>query len=71
MADERKEYKPGEEVPQSGIYDVAHDSMHKLEPHQVTVIFGKKFPPCNHCGAKVRFKLYRAAIHLSEHSSFK
>jgi len=49
-------FKPGQSVPQSGIYDVLHDPIH-AKPHQVTCVYGEPFPPCNHCGRNVRFKL--------------
>jgi hypothetical protein len=63
-------YKPGDKVPASGIYDVLHDSEH-TERHQVTVIYGKIFPPCNHCGNKVRYKLAYKAKHIESHDLFK
>lgn len=42
-------YKPGDEVPNSGIYKVIHDPNH-AKAHEVTAIVGEHFPPCNHCG---------------------
>jgi hypothetical protein len=62
------EYTPGDEVPRSGIYKVTHDTNHK-EPHEVTCIKGKIFPPCRNChGAK--FELVYAAKHIADHSAF-
>lgn len=63
------EYKPGDEVPASGIYKVTHDKNHT--EHEVTVIMGKKFPPCNHCGNHPRFTLVRAAHHIQNNEHFK
>jgi hypothetical protein len=63
-------YKPGDEVRRSGIYRVTHDRNH-ADPHEVTVIYGKKFPPCNHCGSHPRFELVRAAIHIDSSEHFK
>ena len=63
-------FKPGETVPQSGIYDVLHDPAHE-QKHQVTCVYGEPFPPCNHCGHKVRFRLAIAAIHIKNHDHFK
>jgi hypothetical protein len=63
-------YKPGDEVPQSGIYKVVHDTQHSDE-HEVTCVYGEKFPPCNHCGDHPRFSLVRAAIHVRWHKHFK
>lgn len=63
-------YKPGDKVPQSGIYKVAHDKNH-VQEHEVTSIEGEVFPPCNGCGHHPRFTLIRAAHHLAKHPSFK
>ena len=63
-------FKPGEKVPRSGIYKVLHDSQH-AEEHEVTCVYGKPFPPCNHCGHKVRFKLVKAAQHIEQNDHFK
>jgi hypothetical protein len=62
-------YKPGEKVPKSGIYLVTHDPAHS-EPHEVTCVLGKVFPPCNEC-KHPRFTLVRAAHHLDTHKFFK
>jgi hypothetical protein len=67
MADE---YKPGQEVPASGIYNVTHDPRH-AEAHQVTCIKGRIFPPCKGCGQHPRFTLFRAAHHIENHEYFK
>jgi hypothetical protein len=61
-------FKPGDLVPHSGIYLVTHDPNHD-RPHEVTCIFGKKFPPCNGC-EHPRFKLVRAAKHIEAHEYF-
>jgi hypothetical protein len=41
-----QEYRPGEIVPQSGIYTITHDPAHADMPHEVTVIKGRRFPTC-------------------------
>ena len=70
----KDEYKPGDRVPVSGIYDVTHDKLdgddHAL-PHQVTAIAGKVFPPCRWCGGEVRFRLHRAAFHVDADVHFR
>jgi hypothetical protein len=63
-------YKPGQEVPKSGIYKVIHDSNHTQE-HEITAVIGETFPPCNGCGHHPRFSLVRAAHHLSTHDNFR
>jgi len=69
-----EEFKPGQKVPASGIYDVVHDKLdgddHAL-PHQVTAIAGKVFPPCRGCHGSVRFRLHQAAEHVEEHHHFE
>jgi hypothetical protein len=70
MADVGDVFKPGEEVPHSGIYKVVHDPVHSKE-HEVTCVYGKRFPPCNHCGHHVRFVLVRAAQHIIHNEHFK
>ena len=63
-------YRPGQEVPQSGIYKVVHDPVHQQE-HEVTAVIGEHFPPCNHCGNHPRFTLMRAAHHINTHENFR
>jgi hypothetical protein len=69
MASKGDIFKPGDEVPHSGIYRVLHDTQHTQE-HEVTCVDGKHFPPCNHCGHHVRFVLERAAQHISSNDNF-
>jgi hypothetical protein len=63
-------FKPGEECLQSGIYRALHDPGHADE-HEVTCVFGQKFPPCNHCGDYVRFVLEHGAIHIDAQKHFR
>jgi hypothetical protein len=41
-----QEYRPGEIVPQSGIYTITYDPAHADMPHESTVIKGGRFPTC-------------------------
>ena len=59
------EYKPGEIVPQSGIYKISHDRDHPDMPHEVTAVKGRRFPTCRHCKG-VSFVLVHAAQHIEE-----
>lgn len=70
MADVGDVFKPGQKVPNSGIYTVIHDPEHR-QRHEVTCVFGKIFPPCAGCGSGVRFRLKAKAIHIADHESFK
>jgi DTW domain-containing protein YfiP len=51
-------YKPGDIVPDSGIYRIFHDS-HRLM-HEATLLRGTRFPRCKHCKDKVEFCLEKA-----------
>jgi hypothetical protein len=53
-------FKPGEIVPQSGIYTITHDPAHADMPHEVNVIKGRRFPTCRHCKG-ISFELAHAA----------
>jgi hypothetical protein len=59
------EYRPGEIVPQSGIYKITHDRDHPDMPHEVTAVKGRRFPTCRHCKG-VSFMLVHAAQHIEE-----
>jgi hypothetical protein len=74
MTDECQQYKPGDTVPESGIYDVFHDSLDGHEhahPHEVTAIRGKLFPPCRACHAHVRFRLHHPPAIVDRHDLFR
>lgn len=62
-------FRPGQEVPNSGIYLVTHDPAHE-DPHEVTCVYGKRFPPCRDC-RHPRFELIRAARHIESHDLFR
>jgi len=68
------EFKPGDRVPVSGIYDVTHDKLdgddHAL-PHQVAATAGNMFPPCRWCGGEVRFSLHHAALDVDADAHFR
>lgn len=52
-----RKFKPGDLIPEHGIYWVEHDS-HRLL-HQVTLAKDARFPRCRTCGSEVRFRLLR------------
>ncbi|MBV9086948.1 MAG: hypothetical protein JOY79_05650 [Acidobacteriaceae bacterium] len=58
-----RQYRPGDTVRQSGIYDVVHDREHRPS-HEVVMVSGDQFPPCETCRDLVRFKLVRAATYI-------
>lgn len=63
-------FKPGDEVPRSGIYRAIHANEH-AKPHDVTCVFSDHFPRCNRCGEGVRFVLVLGARHVTSHEHFK
>lgn len=66
-SNKEKDFKPGEKVKTSGIYDVVHDSLdgdRHAEHHRVTAIAGAVFPHCRGCREWVRFRLYESAEHI-------
>lgn len=62
-------YKPGDEVPESGVYTVRHH-LHR-ENHSATIFKGERFPICLHCGTEVRFVLARRAARILEDADFQ
>jgi len=50
-------FKPGQFVPESGIYRVEHER-HRLM-HEATLLEETRFPVCRKCGIAVRFSLVR------------
>jgi hypothetical protein len=69
LADAKLEYRPGEIVARSVVYRVIHDQNH-VATHEVTVVRGRKFPPCNHCGNHPRFVPSKLAIHIDDDPNF-
>jgi hypothetical protein len=63
----RKKYRPGDVVPDSGIYRVTHTS-HRLM-HEATLLEGNRFPLCKRCRLSVRFELRRAVKNPTRISS--
>ena len=60
-----QEFKPGQIVPESGVYRITHDPQHADMPHEVTVIKGRRFPTCRHCKG-ISFELVQPAKHVGE-----
>lgn len=68
----KTEFKPGQIVPDSGIYKVVHDTENQCTfEHEVTAVKGDPFPPCNGCGDHPRFILVRKAVHINDYPSFR
>ena len=56
---EKKQFRCGEKIRESGIYRVVHRS-HRL-PHEVTLLCDQLFPKCSQCEDAVYFELVRSA----------
>jgi hypothetical protein len=65
-----RRYRSGEVVRQSGIYEVLHDRDHR-EAHEVVMISGERFPDCETCKEKVRFRLIRTAPYIFQDEDFE
>ena len=62
----QRTFAPGEIVPESGLYQVNHES-HRLM-HQATLERGARFPQCRQCKMAVRFRLLRRVQDHALHS---
>ena len=60
---QNRNYRPGDTVRQSGIYEVVHDRAHR-DTHEVVMISGDRFPPCETCRDRVRFRMVRSATYI-------
>ena len=56
---EKKQFRCGEKILESGIYRVVHRN-HRL-PHEVTLLRDQLFPKCTKCEDSVYFELVRSA----------
>ncbi|HUI83178.1 MAG TPA: hypothetical protein VL240_03095 [Candidatus Binatia bacterium] len=65
-----RRYRSGDTVRQSGIYEVIHDRDHR-EAHEVVMISGERFPGCETCRDRVRFRLVRTAPYIFQDEDFE
>jgi len=65
-----RRYRSGDVVRQSGIYEVIHDRNHR-ESHEVVMISNERFPDCETCKEKVRFRLVRTAPYIFQDEDFE
>ncbi len=63
------DHKPGEPVPETGVYRVMHQ-VHRAE-HHATLFRGEQFPRCGRCGDEVRFRLVGKAAAIGDDSDFR
>ncbi len=62
-------FKSGDPVRETGIYEVLHDSEHR-SIHEVVMLNGDTFPPCDTCDHRVRFRLVRTAPYIFQDEDF-
>jgi hypothetical protein len=65
-----RSHRAGDTVRQSGIYEVIHDRGHR-DAHEVVMISGERFPDCETCKEKVRFRLVRTAPYIFQDEDFE
>lgn len=63
-------YKPGDPIPETGIYEVIHDRAHRTA-HEAVMLAGDKFPACDTCFERVRFRLVRTAPYIFDDADFE
>ena len=61
-------FKPGDDVPRSGLYEAIHHS-HR-ENHTVSATAGAQFPSCSVCNGNVRFRFVRGAAPIEFDDDF-
>ena len=64
----RRIYAPEEEVPESGIYSVIHQSG---EQETIVLLRAALFPECEDCGKAVRYKVLQTAPYIFHDEDFK
>jgi hypothetical protein len=62
-------FSAGEIVRETGIYEVIHDRGHRTA-HEVVMLSGDSFPPCDICLERVRFRLIRTAPYIFQYEDF-
>ena len=63
-------FRPGDGVPESGIYEVIHDGDHRVA-HDAVMIVGNQFPSCETCNERVRFRIVRTAPYIFQDEDFE
>ncbi len=63
-------FRPGETVPESGIYEVVHEGDHR-QAHDAVMIIGNQFPSCETCNESVRFRIVRTAPYIFQDEDFE
>lgn len=67
---DRQSFNAGQPVIETGIYEVLHDRSHR-SAHEVVMLSGDAFPPCETCADRVRFRLVRTAPYIFQDEDFE
>lgn len=67
---EGPQFKPGDPVKETGIYEVIHEGAHRTA-HDAVMLANDAFPPCDTCGLSVRFRLIRTAPYIFDDDDFE
>lgn len=65
-----RDFSAGQPVIETGIYEVLHDRSHR-SAHEVVMLSGAAFPPCDTCDDRVRFRLVRTAPYIFQDEDFE
>jgi hypothetical protein len=63
-------YKPNDPIKETGIYEVIHDRGHRVA-HEAVMLAGDRFPACDTCFERVRFRLVRTAPYIFDDADFE
>lgn len=63
-------FRPGDPVQETGIYEVVHDREHRAA-HEAVMLANDRFPACDTCFERVRFRLVRTAPYIFDDDDFE
>ena len=67
---DRTFFAAGQVIPESGIYEVLHEGEHRAR-HESVLVKGDRFPVCDTCEEKVRFRVVRTAPYIFHDPDFE
>ena len=63
-------FAAGQIIPESGIYEVLHEQDHRPR-HESVLVKGDRFPFCESCNERVRFRVVRTAPYIFHDPDFE
>lgn len=67
---DRSFFAAGQIIPESGIYEVIHEGDHR-QRHDSVLVKGDRFPFCDTCNERVRFRVLRTAPYIFHDPDFE